>query len=208
MKAAYDERNQTKMENIFIPIYFTQTQKMITLSKKLRQQQDGSKQEIMIHKRISIRDKLLVKVPEMEENLPKTCNITFEDSNVLHMFDLSIHPDEGYWHGGTFHFHIEVPDEYNIVPPKVRCETRIWHPNIDEDGEVCLSLLRQNSYDMMGWAPTRRLKDVIWGLNSLFSDLLNFDDPLNVEAAENYARDKDSFKCKVQSYIEQYATKR
>ncbi|XP_014782410.1 NEDD8-conjugating enzyme UBE2F isoform X2 [Octopus bimaculoides] len=182
---------------------------MITLSKKLRQQQDGSKQEIMIHKRISIRDKLLVKeVPEMEENLPKTCNITFEDANVLHMFDLSIHPDEGYWHGGTFHFHIEVPDEYNIVPPKVRCETRIWHPNIDEDGEVCLSLLRQNSYDMMGWAPTRRLKDVIWGLNSLFSDLLNFDDPLNVEAAENYARDKDSFKCKVQSYIEQYATKR
>lgn len=54
-------------------------------------------------------------------------------------------------------------------PPKVRCDTRIWHPNINEDGEVCLSLLRQNSLDSMGWAPTRKLKDMCWGLNSLFS---------------------------------------
>ena len=37
-----------------------------------------------------------------------------------------------------------------LQPPKVRCETRIWHPNINEDGEVCLSLLRQNSLDALG----------------------------------------------------------
>jgi ubiquitin-conjugating enzyme E2 F len=37
--------------------------------------------------------------------------------------------------------------------------------------------------DGTGWAPTRTLKDVVWGLNSLFTDLLNFDDPLNIEAA-------------------------
>ena len=35
-------------------------------------------------------------------------------------------------------------------PPMVRCNTRIWHPNINEDGEVCLSLLRQTSMDSMG----------------------------------------------------------
>ncbi|XP_075009863.1 NEDD8-conjugating enzyme UBE2F isoform X14 [Calonectris borealis] len=33
-------------------------------------------------------------------------------------------------------------------------------------------------------------KDVVWGLNSLFTDLLNFDDPLNIEAAEHHLRDK------------------
>ncbi|XP_075009859.1 NEDD8-conjugating enzyme UBE2F isoform X11 [Calonectris borealis] len=32
--------------------------------------------------------------------------------------------------------------------------------------------------------------DVVWGLNSLFTDLLNFDDPLNIEAAEHHLRDK------------------
>ena len=38
----------------------------------------------------------------------------------------------------------------SLKPPKVKCCTRIWHPNISEDGEVCLSLLRQNSLDGLG----------------------------------------------------------
>ncbi|KAF5919322.1 hypothetical protein HPG69_010722 [Diceros bicornis minor] len=116
---------------------------------------------------------------------------------------------EGYYQGGKFQFETEVPDAYNMVvssllvtwraydrfisvlqPPKVKCLTRIWHPNITETGEICLSLLREHSIDGTGWAPTRTLKDVVWGLNSLFTDLLNFDDPLNIEAAEHHLRDK------------------
>ncbi|KAG0723977.1 NEDD8-conjugating enzyme UBE2F [Chionoecetes opilio] len=91
-----------------------------------------------------------------------------------------------------------------MQPPEVKCETRLWHPNISEEGEICLSLLRQNSIDGLGWAPTRRLKDVVWGLSSLFMDLLNFDDPLNIEAAEHYQRDKESFGRKVREYIEKH----
>lgn len=184
---------------------------MITLSKKLKQPPELPKNKKVaedITKRISIRDKLLVKeVQEMEENLPKTCTVNFEDPNKLHVFDLTIVPDEGFWKSGKFKFRLDIPEEYNIVPPNVVCNTRIWHPNINEDGEVCLSLLRQNSYDSLGWAPTRRLKDVVWGLNSLFSDLLNFDDPLNVEAADHYSRNKESFKAKVRDYIQMYATR-
>ena len=56
-----------------------------------------------------------------------------------------------------------------LQPPKVKCITKLWHPNISEDGDVCLSILRQNSIDGMGWAPTRKLKDVVWGVNSLFT---------------------------------------
>ncbi|KAF3824005.1 hypothetical protein GH733_008290 [Mirounga leonina] len=87
--------------------------------------------------------------------------------------------NEGYYQGGKFQFETEVPDAYNMVPPKVKCLTRIWHPNITETGEICLSLLREHSIDGTGWAPTRTLKD-----------LLNFDDPLNIEAAEHHLRDK------------------
>ncbi|XP_071667390.1 NEDD8-conjugating enzyme UBE2F isoform X2 [Patagioenas fasciata] len=132
----------------------------------------------------------ITEVAELEANLPCTCKVNFPDPNKLHYFQLTVIPDEGYYQGGKFQFEIEVPDAYNMVPPKVKCLTRIWHPNITETGEICLSLLREHSIDGTGWAPTRTLKDVVWGLNSLFTDLLNFDDPLNIEAAEHHLRDK------------------
>lgn len=56
-----------------------------------------------------------------------------------------------------------------MTPPTVKCLNKIWHPNISEDGDICLSLLRLNSIDGLGWCPTRRLNDIIWGLNSLFT---------------------------------------
>ena len=156
--------------------------------------------------RISIRDKLLVKeVQEMECTLPTGCKVKFDDPNALHDFCLTITPDEGFWQGGKFKFHIHVGEEYNISPPLVKCLTKLWHPNINEEGQVCLSILRQNSIDGMGWAPTRRLRDVIWGLNSLFTDLLNFDDPLNIEAAEHFQRDKDGFRLKAKQWVAKYA---
>ncbi|XP_025246326.1 NEDD8-conjugating enzyme UBE2F-like isoform X3 [Theropithecus gelada] len=113
--------------------------------------------------------------------------------------------ETGYYQGGKFQLETEVPDAYNMVPPKVKYLTKIWHPNITETGEICLSLLREHSMDGSGWAPTRTLKDVIWGLNSLFTDLLNFDDPLNIEAAEHHLRDKGDFRNKVDDYIKRYA---
>lgn len=167
---------------------------MITLSKKLKKKTEerkpttGSTSDHLTGiRRISVRDKLLVKeVQEMEMNLPSTCCAKFDNPHELHKFELNVCPDEGFWLGGNFRFLIEVPEEYNMVPPKVKCQTPLWHPNISEEGDICLSLLRQNSIDGLGWAPTRTLKDVVWGLNSLFTDLLNFDDPLNNEAAEHY----------------------
>ncbi|KAL7641184.1 UNVERIFIED_CONTAM: hypothetical protein RMT77_008322 [Armadillidium vulgare] len=188
---------------------------MITLTKKLKASQEnadagkGVNKMSLGHRRISIRDQLLIKeVGEMESNLPEGVHAKFENPDVLHQFQVIISPTEGFWFSGVFKFKVHIPEEYNIAPPEVKCETRLWHPNINEEGEICLSILRQNSIDGLGWAPTRRLKDLVWGLNSLFSDLLNFDDPLNIEAADHYQRDKESFRRKVKEYIDRYCSKR
>jgi len=159
-------------------------------------------------KRVSVRDRLLVKeVQELNSALPSSCELKFDDPDKLHDFHLTITPDEGYWRNGQFLFHVHVTEEYNFAPPIVKCLTRLWHPNINEEGSVCLSLLRQSSIDEMGWAPTRRLKDVVWGLNSLFTDLLNFDDPLNLEASEMYQKDAHAFQQRVTEYIQKYSKK-
>jgi len=182
---------------------------MLTLTKKLKsEQQEMSNNNNNVTtpaKKISVRDRLLVKeVQEVNSALPSSCKLDFPDDDKLFDFNLTITPEEGHWKGGRFKFHIFVTEDYNIAPPTVKCLTKLWHPNINEEGAVCLSLLRQSSIDELGWAPTRRIKDVVWGLNSLFTDLLNFEDPLNIEASEMFQKDPNQFQSKVKDYIQRY----
>lgn len=158
-------------------------------------------------KQMSVRSRFLTQeVSEIQSCLPSTCSIHFEDVDDLRELTLAIRPDEGYWKGGRFLFHILVPLEYNVKPPVVECRTKLWHPNITEDGKICLSILREHSLDGTGWLPTRTLKDVVWGLDSLFTDLCDFEDPLNTVAAEQYALNKAAFQRKVGDYITQYGS--
>lgn len=91
---------------------------MITLNRKLKKEHmevtNGINNEPS--KRISVRDKLLVKeVQEMTENLPNTCSVHFDDHNVLSEFILTVKPDEGFWQGGKFKFSVFVTEEYNMA---------------------------------------------------------------------------------------------
>lgn len=91
---------------------------MITLNRKLKKEHSPPTIGLTTEpvKRISIRDKLLVKeVQEMEENLPATCSVKFEDPNLLSEFILTVAPDEGYWKGGKFKFSVIITEEYNMA---------------------------------------------------------------------------------------------
>lgn len=159
-----------------------------------------------LSKQMSVRSRFLTReVSELQPCMPKTSSVSFSDVDDLRKFTLFISPDEGYWKGGKFTFEIQIPPEYNIKPPKAHCLTKLWHPNITEDGKICLSILREHTMDGTGWLPTRTLKDVVWGLNALFTDLCDFDDPLNVAAAEQHRQSRGAFERKVRDYVHSYA---
>ena len=44
----------------------------------------------------------------MEENKPACCKLKFEDPSSLHDFFITISPEEGFWQGGRFKFHVKV----------------------------------------------------------------------------------------------------
>ncbi|XP_020246337.1 NEDD8-conjugating enzyme Ubc12-like isoform X2 [Asparagus officinalis] len=121
--------------------------------------------ELRLHKDIS------------ELNLPKTTTIAFPNGkDDLMNFEISIRPDEGYYLGGTFTFTFQISASYPHEPPKVKCKTKVYHPNIDLEGNVCLNILRED------WKPVLNINTVIYGLNLLFTQP-NDEDPLNHEAA-------------------------
>lgn len=58
---------------------------------------------------------------------------------------------------------IQVGPHYPHEPPKVKCETLVYHPNIDLEGNVCLNILRED------WKPVLTINAIIYGLQYLFS---------------------------------------
>ena len=78
-----------------------------------------------------------------ELTLGPTVQIQFPDGkdNLLH-FVVTVKPDEGYYKGGKFVFSFNVPGVYPHEPPKVKCTQKVYHPNLDYDGNVCLNILR------------------------------------------------------------------
>ena len=95
-----------------------------------------------------------------------------------------------YWKGGKYKFTITVPPTYPHDAPKCHCDTQIYHPNIDMQGNVCLNILRAD------WKPVLSMNTVILGLIFLFIEP-NPDDPLNKEAAELMRNNEYQFRDKV-----------
>lgn len=91
-------------------------------------------------------------------------------------FELTLRPTEGFWRGGAFSFDVAVGPGYPHDPPKVKCRTKVFHPNIDSAGAVCLNILRED------WKPVLSMNHVLMGLHHIFL-FPNADDPLNKEAA-------------------------
>ncbi|KAL9190885.1 hypothetical protein ACHAXT_000591 [Thalassiosira profunda] len=121
----------------------------------------------------------------------KVANIDFPNPNDLTVFEVTITPDSGFWKNATYHFKFEIPDHYPHTPPKVHCDTKIYHPNINLEGKVCLNILRED------WKPVLDINAVIYGLIFLFYEP-NPDDPLNHEAAELFRKDTKHFERLVQ----------
>ncbi len=90
---------------------------------------------------------------------------------------LDLSNEQCYWKGGKYKFTINVPNDYPIKPPKCNCDTQIYHPNIDMQGNVCLNILKAD------WNPVLGINTVILGLILLFIEP-NPDDPLNPDAAQ------------------------
>lgn len=112
-----------------------------------------------------------------ELQLPRTCQLEYPDPNDMLNFKLLISPDEGFYKGGRFSFSFKVGPNYPHEPPKVKCETSVYHPNIDLEGNVCLNILRED------WKPVLTINAIVYGLQYLFLEP-NPEDPLNKDAAE------------------------
>ncbi|CAB0005552.1 unnamed protein product [Nesidiocoris tenuis] len=191
---------------------------MIKLFSLKQQKKDGEPTQKVGNQKKASAAQLRITKDLNELNLPKTCSTEFPDPDDLLSFKLVICPDEvsrisssnpskllisrgniirefhrfqGFYRGGKFTFSFKVGPNYPHEPPKVKCETQVYHPNIDLEGNVCLNILRED------WKPVLTVNSIVYGLQYLFLEP-NPEDPLNKEAAEVLQNNRRVFEQNVQ----------
>merc|ERR1711988_1752952 len=114
----------------------------------------------------------------MQEPPPGVSATPYEDN--LRYFNVIVAGPEGSpFEGGVFKLELFLPAEYPMVPPKVRFLTKIYHPNIDKLGRICLDILKDK------WSPALQIRTVLLSIQALLS-APNPDDPLANDVAEQW----------------------
>ena len=119
------------------------------------------------------------------------------DPKNLQHFLVRIIPSRGIWENNNFDFEFTCSDNFPFERPHVICKTRVWHPNIEETGAVCLDLLRES------YTPVLSISHIIAGLQFLF-DEPNPYSPLNETAASEYLSNLNAFKIHAQEYMKKF----
>ncbi|OJD11511.1 hypothetical protein AJ78_07736 [Emergomyces pasteurianus Ep9510] len=130
---------------------------------------------------------------------PKNIEFHFKNKDDLLHFEVVIQPDEGMYKGGSFVFTFDIPhvgeNPFPFSPPKVKCTQKLYHPNIDPQGNVCLNILREE------WSPVLDLNAVAFGLLHIFLEP-NCTDPLNKEAADDLRLNREAFRRNVRTAMQ------
>ncbi|KHF99533.1 Ubiquitin-conjugating enzyme E2-17 kDa [Gossypium arboreum] len=63
-------------------------------------------------------------------------------------------PSDSPYAGGVFLVSIHFPPDYPFKPPKVAFRTKVFHPNINSNGSICLDILKEQ------WSPALTISKV------------------------------------------------
>jgi ubiquitin-conjugating enzyme E2 D/E len=116
-------------------------------------------------------------------------NVALENS-LANMYDFSFYirgPENTPYVGGMYEIRFEVGANYPFMPPKVTFKTKIYHPNINNQGSVCLDILKEQ------WTPALCFTQLSMSLSALLCHP-NPGDPLMPEIAQLQINNLKQFK--------------
>ena len=142
--------------------------------------------------------RLQKEVSEIQKDTPANCSAGPNNNDLFNWEATIIGPTETPYEGGIFKLKILFPADYPFKPPKITFETRIYHPNINANGGICLDILKDQ------WSPALNITKVLLSICSLL-DEPNPDDPLMPEIAQLFKSNKAEFTRIAREHTVKYA---
>ena len=121
-----------------------------------------------------------------------------DEQNLFNWQGTIMGPDDSPYESGTFYLDIHFPTNYPFKPPKITFTTKIYHPNINSNGDICLDILKDQ------WSPALTISKVLLSISSLLCDP-NPADPFVPEIARLYKTDRAMYEATAKEWTQKYA---
>ncbi|MCJ1244478.1 Ubiquitin-conjugating enzyme E2 4 [Trapelia coarctata] len=123
------------------------------------------------------------------------------DDNLFDLLGSMEGPPDSPYEGGIFYVRITIPDDFPWRPPECRFLTKIYHPNIDPHGRICLGVLEQDT-----WRYEFVYLDCLLVSTHCLLDEPSIADPLVPEISALYLNDKTAYDEIARDYTRKFAT--
>jgi ubiquitin-conjugating enzyme E2 D/E len=135
---------------------------------------------------------------DMQRDPPDNCSAGPIGDDMFAWSGTIIGPADTVYQGGIFKIKINFPTDYPFKAPKVQFETKVYHPNINSSGQICLDVLKDQ------WSPALTISKVLLSVCSLLSDP-NPSDPLVPEIATMYVKKRENYNAMAKEWTRLYA---
>uniref|UniRef100_A0A8I5Y1N3 Ubiquitin-conjugating enzyme E2D 1 n=1 Tax=Rattus norvegicus TaxID=10116 RepID=A0A8I5Y1N3_RAT len=140
----------------------------------------------------------LLELSDLQRDPPAHCSAGPVGDDLFHWQATIMGPPDSAYQGGVFFLTVHFPTDYPFKPPKIAFTTKIYHPNINSNGSICLDILRSQ------WSPALTVSKVLLSICSLLCDP-NPDDPLVPDIAQIYKSDKEKYNRHAREWTQKYA---
>lgn len=135
---------------------------------------------------------------DLQKDPPGNCSAGPVDGNLFDWEGVIFGPSDSPYAGGVFKLHIQFPADYPFKAPSVKFKTKIYHPNINPQGLICLDILKDQ------WSPVLTISKVLLSICSLLTDP-NPKDPFVPDIAAQYINDRAAYNEEARLWTQKYA---
>ncbi|EDW73516.2 uncharacterized protein Dwil_GK17587 [Drosophila willistoni] len=124
-----------------------------------------------------------------------------EPDNIYKWYALLL-PVSPPYDKGAFKLEIDFPMQYPFKPPRLHLNTKIYHPNVNDRGQVCLPIL-----EIEHWKPTTRIEHVLQVLLATINDPQT-ENAYRVDVANEFRNDPKRFYKMAEAYVLRFSEHR
>lgn len=142
------------------------------------------------------RRRLIRDFKRLQDDPPAGVTAAPLEHDILQWSAVIFGPEDSPWDGGTFKLSITFDETYPNKPPAVKFVTKVFHPNVYQNGSICLDVLGNN------WSPIYDTAAILTSIQSLLTDP-NPNSPANVEAAKLFTENRREYERRVMQIVEE-----